>query len=251
MTLFRSCLYNVFFWTWNTVVLFGMIAFFPFPRRMMQSAVRFYTHGQRVGLKYIVGLDYEVRGRENLIDGPAIYAPKHQSAWETFVFYMLVNDPNYILKEELLAIPLWGWYARKCQGIAADRDGGATSLKQMVRDTRDRLARGRSVIIFPEGTRAPPGERLPLFPGVAALYRQCDAPVIPVALNSGLFWSRHGFRKLSGVITIEILPAIPPGLNRAQFMNELETRIQTATDRLMDEAVKRFPHTLESFDAQY
>ncbi|PPR73102.1 MAG: hypothetical protein CFH05_01223, partial [Alphaproteobacteria bacterium MarineAlpha3_Bin4] len=102
-----------------------------------------------------------------------------------------------------------------------------------------------------EGTRALPGERLPLFPGVAALYRQCDAPVIPVALNSGLFWSRRSFRKLSGVITIEILPAIPPGLNRAQFMNELETRIQTATDRLMDEAVKRFPHTLESFDAQY
>lgn len=249
MTLIRSLIFNLFFWLWNTVVLLGMIVFFVAPRTALQGAVRFWTHGLRIGLKFITGLDYEVRGLENLIDGPAIYASKHQSAWDTFVFYALVNDPNYVLKKELMNVPLWGWYARKCEAIAIDRSGGASALKQMIRDTQDRLRRGRSVIIFPEGTRTRPGEHLPLFPGIAALYSQCDAPIIPVALNSGLFWSRRSLIRRPGKIVIEILPAIPDGLSRKEFMAELETRIRTGTDRLVEEGLRTYPHTEEAMSA--
>jgi len=246
MTLLRSLTFSLFFWVWNAFVLLGMVIFFVGPRSALQRAVRFWTHGLRIGLKLIAGLDHEIRGRENLIDGAAIYASKHQSAWDTFAFYTLVSDPNYVLKKELIQIPLWGWYARKCEAIAIDRSGGASALKQMIRDTQDRLRQGRSVIIFPEGTRMQPGEHGDLFPGIAALYSQCDAPVIPVVLNSGLFWSRRSMIKRPGKIVMEILPAMPEGLNRKEFMSELEARIRTNTDRLMEEGLATYPHTKEA-----
>ena len=154
---------------------------------------------------------------------------------------MIFNNPAYVLKRELLDIPVWGAYARKCEAIAVDRDGGATALKALIRDTRDRLASGRAVIIFPEGTRVPPGQRRPYHPGVAALYSQCDVPVIPVALNSGLFWGRRSYRKSPGRILVEFLPPVPDGLKRPEFMKALEDAIEPTAERLVAEAVERYP----------
>ena len=120
--------------------------------------------------------------------------------------------------------------------IRIDRAGGARALRTLVEDSRAALARGSSIVIFPEGTRAPVGERNPYHPGVAALYRQLDCPVVPVALNSGLFWRRRGFIKWPGRIVVEFLPPIAPGLERKAFMAELEQRIESATERLIAEA---------------
>ena len=119
--------------------------------------------------------------------------------------------------------------------IRIDRTGGARALRTLVDDGRAALARGSSIVIFPEGTRAPVGERNPYQPGVAALYRQLDCPVVPVALNSGLFWRRRGFIKRPGRIVVEFLPPIAPGLERKAFMAELEQRLERATDRLIAE----------------
>lgn len=242
MFFFRSVLFNVFFMVLHAALVVGMVALLPFPRRWMQATVRLWTNVLRVGLKLIVGLDLEVRGRDNLPQGACVIASKHQSALDTFVFYLLLNDPNYVMKKELMRIPVWGWHARKCGAISIDRDGGAGALKQMLRDTEDRMAQARQVILFPEGTRTAPGTRHPYNPGIAAVYTRIKAPVVPVALNSGLFWGRRSFNKKPGVITVEFLPPMPPGLDRAQFMSELENRIETATDKLVAEARERFPH---------
>ncbi len=190
----------------------------------------------RWGLRVLAGMDYEVRGAENIPEEPAIFASKHQSAWETVAFVWMFPSPIYVLKIELLSIPLWGWYARKCSQVAVDRQGGAGALKQMVRDSRKALEKGRHLIIFPEGTRSAPGEAGHYHPGIAALYSQLSAPVIPVALNSGVFWARRGFATRPGKVVVEFLPPIPPGLDRKTFSRELQSQIETASNRLVAEA---------------
>jgi 1-acyl-sn-glycerol-3-phosphate acyltransferase len=184
----------------------------------------------------IAGLGYEVRGREHLPKGPAIIAMKHQSAWDTFAVAVVFDDPAIVLKQELLWIPFYGWYLWKSGMIAIDRKAGPQALRKLVAAGKRAAAIGRPLVIFPEGTRTAPGTHRPYQPGVAALYRQLDLPLVPVAVNSGLFWARRGFLKRPGRITLEILPPIPPGGERHQVMQELERRIETATARLVAEA---------------
>ncbi|MEE8351412.1 MAG: lysophospholipid acyltransferase family protein [Rhodospirillales bacterium] len=242
MIAFRSIVFNVFFFAFHLGLVVAMTLLLAFPRRWEQRLVRLWTNLLGKFLKMIVGLDIEIRGLNNLPSGPAVIVSKHQSAWDTFVFYTLVNDPNYILKKELMDIPFWGWCAAKCGAIGVDRDGGGSALKKMVRNTEDRLSKGRQVIIFPEGTRAKPGSRLPYHPGIAAIYGHTKAPVVPVALNSGLFWGRDSFVKYPGVVTVEFLGPMPPGQKRREFMADLESRIEGASDVLMAEAREKYPY---------
>ena len=178
----------------------------------------------------------EGRGVESGPEGAAVSACKHQSAWETTVFYVLADDPSYVLKKELLFLPFWGWVARKCKAIGVDRAGGIGALKRLVRDSSAALDANRQVIIFPEGSRMAPGRTRPYYPGIAAIYAATEAPVVPVALNSGVFWGRRRFLKRPGVITLEFLPPVPRGLDRRAFLPELQARIQTASDRPRAEA---------------
>lgn len=235
MRFIRSILYNVFLFGSLSLFLLGAVFMIPGPVRPLERAMVWWTHVARRGLKAIVGLDHEIRGLENLPDGPIILASKHQSAWDTMVFLWLFERPVYIVKKELLSIPFWGWCARRSGHIPVDRAGGGAALKQMVRDTLAALADGRQVVIFPEGTRTAPGRRRPYHPGIAALYSRAAVPVVPVALNSGVFWGRRSFQKRPGTIVLEFLPPIEPGLDRKTFVNELQTRIETASDRLIAE----------------
>jgi 1-acyl-sn-glycerol-3-phosphate acyltransferase len=154
---------------------------------------------------------------------------------------VVLNDPVYVLKKNLLHIPVYGLYLYKLGMIAVDRDAGVSSMRNLIRQARHVLDEGRRyIVIFPEGSRVAPGERGPYQPGVAGLYGTLGIPVVPVALNSGLFWGRRKFLKYPGTITLEFLPAIAPGMAREAFMAELEGRIETASDRLMAEARTRF-----------
>jgi 1-acyl-sn-glycerol-3-phosphate acyltransferase len=186
--------------------------------------------------RWTVGLGHEVRGAENLPNGPAIIAMKHQSAWDTFAVAAIFRDPAIVLKRELIWVPFYGWYLWKAGMIAVDRKAGAGALRRLVAAGQRAAALGRPIVIFPEGTRTAPGTRRPYHPGVAALYRQLGLPLVPVAVNSGVFWGRRSFRKRPGRITVEILPPIPPGGDRRAVMVELENRIETATARLVAEA---------------
>lgn len=241
MIVVRSLLFNVYFFALTATGLFTYWLLLPLPRAALQDAVRLWQRLAFGGLKVICGLDWEVRGRDRIPKGAAVFACKHQSAWDTMAFYALLADPAYVLKKELLRIPFWGWYAAKARQIVVDRRAGLRALKEVAEAARDRLAEGRQVVIFPQGTRVPPGAHRPYQPGIYAIASATDRPVFPVALNSGLFWGRRSFVKHPGTIVVEILEPMPQGLARKPFMAELEARIEGASTRLAAEARERFP----------
>jgi 1-acyl-sn-glycerol-3-phosphate acyltransferase len=241
VTVLRSALFIAFIWIWTFVLSILYLPLLVLPRKAMLPAARLWLSGVLGALRVVAGLSWELRGAENLPAGPLIIASKHQSAFETFVFHLLLNDPAYILKRELLWIPFFGWYLGKTGVIAIDRSAGTKALKAMVKGAEEAVAENRPVVIFPEGTRAAPGAKLPYHSGVAMLYGALKVPVVPIALNSGLFWRRRGFAKKAGTLTLQALEPIAPGMDRKAFMAELEKRIETATDQLVAEARQRHP----------
>jgi 1-acyl-sn-glycerol-3-phosphate acyltransferase len=232
----RSLVFNLAFWLWTGVMVVAAVPLLPCPRRTMVAAGRLWQRGAQRLLSALAGLSYEVRGRERIPATPAVFAFKHQSAWETLVLHLVLADPAITLKRELTQIPLFGWYLTRAGMIGIDRAGGGRALRTLIEDSRAALARGSEIVIFPEGTRAPVGGRNPYHPGVAALYLHLECPVVPVALNSGVFWPRRSFIKRPGRIALEFLPPIEPGLDRKRFMAELEQRLEGATERLIAEA---------------
>ena len=236
MLIIRSLLFNFLFYT--TSVMAGLIGL-PLllgPPRYAVWLMRAVGKWNMWLLKVIAGTRYEVRGLENVPKTACVVASKHQSMWETVSLLAIVDHPALVLKQELLLIPLYGWYVRKARMIAIKRSDGTKALRQMLHQASEAVSEERHLIIFPEGTRAAPGERNPYMSGVAGLYSHLDVPCVPVALNSGLFWPRRQLLRKPGTIVIEFLPAIQPGMKRKAFMLELETQIETATDRLLLEA---------------
>ena len=237
MTFLRSALYQLLFLPWTLALCLTYLPLLAVgDRRTVQRAAAFWLEGALWMQKVILGLSFEVRGGENLPKGGAIIAAKHQSAWETMVFHRLVGDPAFVLKKELLKLPLIGWYMRRTEQIAIDRSAGGSALKLMLEGGRRAVQQGRSLIIFPEGHRQPAGKAGRYHPGVFKLYEALGVPVVPIALNSGLFWSRNAFLRHPGRITLQILPPIAPGLAREEFMRTLQEAIETHTRALEAEA---------------
>lgn len=235
MTALRSLLFNMAFFCWTVAI--SALAFLSIlatgDPKTSGAFARAWSRGVFALLRVLCRVDYQVRGLENLPDTPFIIASKHQSAWDTMIFSVQCDSPSYVLKRELLKIPFFGWALAKGGMVPVDRAGGATALKHMVATARSRLAQGRPVVIFPEGTRVAPGSRQPYLPGVAALYKALGVPVVPVGLNSGLFWGRRSFVKKPGRILLEFSQPIPPGLPRREFMRRLEDEIEGTSNRLI------------------
>lgn len=237
MIFLRSLLFNILWLSWTVVLCLIYVPILVLPKSVMKRAAQVWTKGILTLARWVVGLRYEVRGLENIPpDGGCIVAAKHQSAWDTFLFHGVLPDPVYILKKELLAIPFIGWYMRKGAMIGVDRSAGAKAMRHMIAGAQAAAAEGRQLVIFPEGTRTPPGDSRPYKPGIMALYGRMDRPVVPVALNSGWFWARQSFIKYPGTIVVEFLPPIAPGLDRHAFMDGLHQRIEDACARLNEEA---------------
>jgi 1-acyl-sn-glycerol-3-phosphate acyltransferase len=231
-------LFNTLFLLWMALLGILTLPMLVLPRSCALAVGRLFAGNVMSLLRLIVGLDYRIVGAEHLKGGPAIVALKHQSAWDTLILPILLVDPAVVLKRELLWLPFYGWYASKVGNIPIDRGAGAKALRGMVERAKAALAAGRPVVIFPQGTRTAPGTERAYQPGVAALYLQAGVPVVPAALNSGLFWGRRAFAKRPGTVTVEMLPPIPPGLDRKRFMAELEAAIEGATHRLEQEATQ-------------
>ncbi len=226
MTALRSLLFNAVFYGWTAVIVVAGLPLLLAPRIAMYYLGRAWAHPILCALAVICGLRHEVRGRENLPEGAVLIAAKHQSAWDTIIFSILLWDHSFVLKKELLRIPLFGLLLWRAGLIPVDRSGGAGALKKMVADAKQAAAAGRPIVIFPDGTRVAPDAHRPYQPGVAALYGQLGIPVVPCALNSGLFWGRRSFAKRPGTIVLEFLPAIAPGKPRKVFLAELEQAIE-------------------------
>ncbi|WP_458095023.1 lysophospholipid acyltransferase family protein [Roseomonas sp. WA12] len=233
MTAIRSGLFNLLFFTVTALtVLFGLplLAFHP---DVMHRYLRGWARIVLWLLRVVCGIRLRVVGAENLpVHGPALIAAQHQSAFDTIVWHALLPRPAYVMKEELLRIPGWGAMARHVHSIPVDREGGASALKRLVRGTRDAAAAGYQVVIFPEGTRSAPGEVQPWQPGFAAMAGATSLPVVPVATDSGRLWGKRAFTKRAGVLTVAVLPPIPPGLPRAELTRRAEAAVGEASAAL-------------------
>jgi 1-acyl-sn-glycerol-3-phosphate acyltransferase len=232
----RSALFNLAYYLWTAASSVVCLPLALVSRRWLLAAGRIWGRGMAALCAGILGLRYRVTGRENLPAGPVILACKHQSTWETLVLPTEFGFPAVVLKQELTWIPVFGWLVQRGGSISVDRRAGAKALRGMLRQARARLAEGMSLLIFPEGTRTAPGEEKPYHPGIAALYLNLHIPVVPVALNSGVFWGRRRFVKRGGTITVEFLPAIEPGLDRQAFLDTLRRRLEPASRELAEEA---------------
>lgn len=231
----RSILFSVFFFLWTLVPATLFVWVVLLPQKKVNKVIKVWQTVATESARILAGINYVVKGREHIPEGACIIAAKHQSAWETCVLHVLFNDPAIVLKKELTHIPVWGWFAKASGLIPIDRKGGAKSLAVMKKAATDAVADGRKIVIFPQGTRVKPGTHKPYKVGVASMYQDLKIPVVPMALNSGLFWPKGAFLKRPGTITIEFLPVIPAGLARSEMMRRLESSLEATSDRLAAE----------------
>lgn len=187
----------------------------------------------------LIGTRYEFRGTENVPKtGGFLLASKHQSSWETYTMVPFLSDPSYILKKELMYVPIWGWFAWKMKVISVNRGKKTEALKDMTRTAKQQYEDGRQIVIYPEGTRKFAGDEPAYKYGIVHMYTNANTRVLPAALNSGLFWPRRGWMLYKGTCVLEFLPVIEPGLEPKEFATKLETVIEEKTNALIAEAAK-------------
>jgi 1-acyl-sn-glycerol-3-phosphate acyltransferase len=237
----RSILFNVLFYANLAALLVGGLPCLFFGRHAVQNLGRRWARNSIWLLDKICGAKLEYRGVENIPSGACIIASKHQSFLETFALTTQAEDFSFVVKRELMQIPFFGWYLKRADQIGIDRAKRAGALTQLMQPVSALLAEGRQFIIFPEGTRRPVGAPPQFKAGLARLYIATGAICVPVALNTGLFWPRRSFLRRPGRIVIEFLEPIYPGLDRESFKQLLQSRIETATDRLVAEACSEKP----------
>jgi 1-acyl-sn-glycerol-3-phosphate acyltransferase len=250
----RSVLFNVLFYLNMIVLMCLALPTLLMPRRALLEVVRFWARSNHWLLRTVCGITVELRGLEKIPPGALLVASKHQSLWETFALVPLFADPAFIIKRELMWLPFFGWFARKAQMIPVDRGARSQALAAISARARIELARNRQIVIFPEGTRRPPGAEPKYKYGVVHLYAESGVACLPIALNSGLFWPRRSIRRYPGTIVAEFLDPIAPGLDKQVFFERLQQAIETATARLIREgerqlgATSRPPHHHRSGD---
>ena len=227
MALARSLLFALLFYPGTLVYVLGVIFFSPLGDRPVRAIVHGWSNYHHWLVTRVLGIHFQVDGR--IPDGAFLVAFKHEAMVETIEALRLANTPAVVMKRELTQIPLFGWVTRRYGVIPVDREAGAKALRTMLAEGRKAIAQQRPVVIFPEGTRIPHGERPELRPGFAGLYRALGLPVVPVAHDSGRLWGR-GLVKRRGTIRVKVGETVPPGLKR----DEVEARVREAINALND-----------------
>ncbi|WP_026605763.1 lysophospholipid acyltransferase family protein [Methylocapsa acidiphila] len=237
----RSHLFTALFYLLTAVLAILGLPYLAFNRLAVQSLARIWVSASLWLLEKICRIKVEFRGLENLPAGACLIAAKHQSTLETLALPLAAHDFSFVLKRELVAIPIFGWYLQRAEQVAIDRAKRGQALSDLNRQVRQALAQGRQIIIFPEGTRRPVDAPLQYKAGVAHLYVEAGAVCVPVALNTGLFWPRGNGLRRPGTAVIAFLEPIGTGLDKQSFMTALETRIEAATAKLVAEALAADP----------
>lgn len=238
MIRFRSVVFVI--WLYGLVAVVGLLGtpFMLVSRKAGMTVIRIWASLVLWGAKVICGLKVEFRGLEHMPRGGAVIAGKHLSMLDTIAPFTVLDHTCYVLKKELTWLPFFGWYIWRTRMIPVQRKDAAKALKAMVTDARDRLADGRQILIFPEGTRSEVGEDATYKPGVAALYRDLEVPCHLLATNSGQLWPAHGIDRKPGTVVFEFLPPLPAGLKRGEFMTQMKERLETASNALIEENSK-------------
>jgi 1-acyl-sn-glycerol-3-phosphate acyltransferase len=233
LSVLRAILFNICFYVNTVVYMFACLPVLLMPRRALWRAVDSWVATNLWFLKTICGITFEFTGVERIPSGALLVAAKHQSTAETYALLKFFTDPVYVLKRELMWIPIFGWYCLKARMIPVNRGARTGVMTAMAERAKQTIARGRQIIIFPEGTRRPPDAEPAYKYGVAFLYGELDVPCLPVALNSGLYWPRRSWHMRPGVIRVEFLEPIPPGLHPDAFLVRLQNELEPATARLV------------------
>ena len=238
MLALRSILFNGL---WYVNIMLQMLLQAPFYFFLSHKAAlgvpRRWATSTHVLHKAITGTDQEIDGLENVPEEGCIIAAKHESWWDFYALYRVLRDPAFILKAELMKIPFFGWYVGYLDMIPVRRGDKGNAMRAMISDAKKAIARNRQILIFPEGTRTLPGADPAYRYGVTRMYRELDCPVVPVALNSGLYWPRKSFKRYPGKIRARFLEPIPAGLEEAEFSKLLQERIEAGCEQLYREAM--------------
>lgn len=226
----RSLAFDGLFAAWTA--LFGLVIPILLATRARSGTVRRVARQWARGFlalsSFVLGIRYEVRGRDNIPAGPCLIIANHQATWETIAAILLFPDTAIVAKRELRKIPVMGWYLEKSAMIIIDRADGAKALRAMTDAAKAAVAEGRSVMIFPEGSRMPVGTPLKLKRGLELVYRALAIPVLPVALDSGRYWTKNPQTRKPGTITVAIQPMIAPGLSPRDFAPKIESVLDDA-----------------------
>jgi 1-acyl-sn-glycerol-3-phosphate acyltransferase len=234
MIIIKSLLFNALFVLWTVFLCTIFLPLTWFGNKQASVAGRVWAWGIIRMLKFICGITHKIEGTKNIPHNSAVIISKHQSAWDTMIFFSVMKHPVFVMKKELLKIPLFGHFLAQMGMIPVNRNGGAAALKFMLREVKKRMKNGMSLVVFPEGTRTDVGQIVKYHPGIASIYQdpEIDVPFIPVALNSGQCWSRNSFIKKPGVITITFLKPIKKNIDRKIFMRQLQDQIETECRRI-------------------
>jgi 1-acyl-sn-glycerol-3-phosphate acyltransferase len=242
MIVLRSVLFNTAFYINLIVQMIVMTpAYFLLPRRQAYVIAKNWARSNHWLFDKIVGTTFEIEGVENIPTGGYIFAPKHQSFWDAYALLPWLDDPFYILKRELTWIPLFGWYLKKQRMVPVDRNARGKVMAAVMERTKAEMNSGRQLIIYPEGTRRPPGAAPEYKYGIARLYRDLQVPVVPVVMHPGLFWPRRKFIRYPGHFKVRILPVIAAGMDPDAFLAHLVDVMETASDRLLIETAAANP----------
>jgi 1-acyl-sn-glycerol-3-phosphate acyltransferase len=243
MIVFRSVLFNALFYVNLIAQMIIMTpAYFLLPRKKAYVIAKNWARSNHWLFDKIVGTTFEIEGLENIPQGGYIFAPKHQSFWDAYALLPWLDDPLYILKRELTWIPLFGWYLKKQRMVPVNRNARGKVMAAVMERTKAEMDTGRQLIIYPEGTRRPPGATPEYKYGIARLYRDLQVPVVPVVMHPGLFWPRRKFIRYPGHFKVRILPAIEAGMDPDAFLAHLIDVMETASDQLLMETVAANPN---------
>tara|TARA_B100000686_G_C16690979_1_gene917583 strand:- start:809 stop:1453 length:645 start_codon:yes stop_codon:yes gene_type:complete len=204
-----------------------------FPNKYLINPIKIWIIGIIKILYLTCNINYEIRGLNNIPKKGFIIASKHQSAFETFIFFLYLKNPIFIHKKQLFYIPIFGQYLKKINMISINRSQGTKAMRTILKKTKEKINSGNSIIIFPEGTRKKPGDEPNYKSGIFGIYREAGVEIIPVALNSGLYWPKHTFVKNSGNIIIEFLNPIPPNLEKSALLEQIEKTIELNSKKLI------------------
>jgi len=230
---FRSIIFYLLLYMWTLTLGVLALPYLLLPSSYVRSLANLWISGILELLKLTCGITYEIKNIENIPDRAVIVASKHQSAFETLLLFRLVKNSIFIHKRELFLIPIFGLYLKKSNMISINRNEGAKAIRKMLNEVKQNILNGYSIIIFPEGTRKKPGDPPDYKTGIAGIYKESEAEVLPVAVNSGNYWPKHTFIKKPGNIIIKFLKPIPSKLEKSEFLKKIESVIEDETNKII------------------
>ena len=229
----RSIIFYLLLYMWTFFLGIICLPALLLPISYVRKLANLWIVGILKLLKLSCNITYEIKGEENISKKAVIVASKHQSAFETLLLFKLINNAVFIHKRELFFIPIFGLYLKKSNMISINRAEGAQAMRKMLTEVKQRILSGYSIIIFPEGTRKKTSEPPDYKSGIAGIYRESEAEVLPVAVNSGHCWPKHTFIKKQGKIIIKFLKPIPTKLDKSDFLKKIESTIEEETNKII------------------